>query len=96
MHVPDETQVLLVSRILAYRLSPLFNVLQDLQLHTRRSQGGSLGKASDQLVEELLRPDLKVERISAVFDADVEKLPQHVSQIILSARRMTSTHSERQ
>jgi hypothetical protein len=36
--------------------------------------GRSFGEASDELVEELLGADLKMKRVSAVFDANVEQL----------------------
>jgi hypothetical protein len=36
--------------------------------------GRSFGEASDELVEKLLGADLKMKRVSAVFDANVEQL----------------------
>jgi len=36
--------------------------------------GRALGEAADELVEKLLGADLKVERVGAVLDADVEEL----------------------
>lgn len=74
MHVPDEAQVVLVPRCLAYRLPPFFNQLEDAILDARRVHGRALGEAADELVEELLGADLEVERVAAVLDADVEEL----------------------
>jgi hypothetical protein len=74
VHVPDEAQVVLVPRRLAYGLPPFFNQLEDAVLNARRMHRRAFGEAADELVEELLGADLEVERIAAVLDADVEEL----------------------
>lgn len=43
-------------------------------LDARGPQSGPLGKAADELIEEFFGADLEVERVTAVFDTDIEKL----------------------
>ena len=74
MHVPDEAQIVLVPRRLTDCLAPFFNQLEDAVLDARGVHGRALGKAADELVEELLGADLEVEGVAAVLDADVEEL----------------------
>jgi hypothetical protein len=74
VHIPDEPQVVLVSRCLAYRLPPFFDQLEDLVLDARRMHGRALWESADELIEKLLCADLQVEGVSAVLDANVEKL----------------------
>ena len=74
MHVSYEPKVVLVPRCLAYCLPPFFYQLEDLVLNTRRVHRGALGESADKLVEEFLGADLKVERVAAVLDADIEEL----------------------
>ena len=74
VHVPDEAQVLLVPARLANRTAPFFDSLEDLELNAGRADRGSLGKAAYQLIEELLGADLEVEGVTAVLDANVEKV----------------------
>ena len=74
MHVPDEAQVVLVPRCLAYGLAPFFNQLEDAVLDARRVHGRALGEAANELIEELLSADLEVEGVAAVLNADVEEL----------------------
>lgn len=45
-------------------------------LYSRRPNRWPLGEPSDQFIEEFLCAYLKVERVSAVFDAYIEKLAQ--------------------
>jgi hypothetical protein len=58
MHVPDKSQILLVSARFAYCPSPFFNGLKDLGLHPRRSHWRALGKSPDEFIEELFCTDL--------------------------------------
>jgi hypothetical protein len=74
MHIPDKAKILLVPRCLTYRCPPFFYQLQYSILYASRMHGRSFGEASDELVEELLGADLKMKRVSAVFDANVEQL----------------------
>lgn len=74
MHVADEAKVLLVARRLAYRLPPFLEQLEDPLLHATGSNGRPFGEPPDELVEKVLGADLQLERVAAVFDADVEEL----------------------
>lgn len=74
MHIPDKSQIVLVSRCLAYCLPPFFDQFEDLVLDARRMHGRAFGKSADKLVQELLCADLQMERITAVFDTDVKEL----------------------
>ena len=72
MHVPDETQVLLVARCLADSLPPLLDRLQDAVLDPGGSHRRPLGEPANQFIQEFLCANLEMERVSAVFDANVE------------------------
>ena len=43
-------------------------------MDARGPQSGPLGKAADELIEEFFGANLELEWVTAVFDADVEKL----------------------
>ncbi len=73
VHVTNEAQVFLVATRLADGAAPLFDGLEDLRLDTGVAEGGPLGEASDELVQELLGTDLEMEGIAAVLDTDVEE-----------------------
>lgn len=73
VHIPNETQVLLVPTRFANGAPPFFNCLQYLHLHPTVANGRALGKPPDELIKELLGADLQVERVAAVLDADVEE-----------------------
>jgi hypothetical protein len=72
VHIPYEAEILFVARSLTYGLPPFFYQLKNSVLHTRRDCWRAFGEAADKLVEKLLGTDLKVEGVSAVFDANVE------------------------
>lgn len=74
VHVPNMSQILLVSRRLTDSLPPFLDRLQNAMLNSRGAQRRPLGKPSDQLIQKLLGADLKVERVSAILDTDVEEL----------------------
>ena len=74
MHIPYESQILLVSRRLTYRLPPFFDGLQDLQLNSRRSDRRSLGKSAYKLVQELFSADLEVKWVATILDTNIEEL----------------------
>ena len=74
MHIPDETQVLLVSARLAYGAPPFFNGFQNLRLDFRISNRGSFGKTPNKLVQELLGTDLKMKRVSAILDTYIKEV----------------------
>lgn len=74
VHVPNESQVILVPRCLTYSLPPFFDQFEDSVLDTRRVHRWALGETTNELVEELLGADLEVKRVAAVLDADVEEL----------------------
>lgn len=71
MHIPNKTQILLVSGGLTDSLPPFLNRLQDAMLDSRGSHGGTFGEPSDQFIEKLFCADLEVEFVSAVLDANV-------------------------
>ena len=73
VHVANETKIFLVATRLAYCAAPLLDGLEYLRLDSSVAEGGSLGKASDKLIEEFLGADLEVERVAAVLDTDVEE-----------------------
>lgn len=74
VHIPDESQVLLVSACLANSFSPFFNRFKDLLLDSRGTDGGALGEAAHKLVKELLGADLEMERVAAVLHTDIEQI----------------------
>lgn len=74
MHIPYKPQILFISRCLADRLPPFFDRLQNAVLHPRRSHRGSLGEPPDQLIQELLCTNLKMEWVAAILDTNVKKL----------------------
>lgn len=74
MHIPYETKVLFVPRSLTYCLSPLLDSLEDSVLDPGGAYGGPLWKAPDQFIEEFFGADLQMKGISAIFDANVQKL----------------------
>lgn len=74
VHIPYIAQILLVSRILTYRLSPLFYKLEDLIVDSGRMDGRTFGETADKLVEKVLGTNLEMKWVSAVFDANVEEL----------------------
>lgn len=73
MHVPDEAQVLFVPARLADSAPPFFYRLQYLHLHPTVTDRRPLGEPTDELIEKLLGADLQVERVAAVFNAEVEQ-----------------------
>ena len=73
MHVTNKAQVLAVLARLADGTPPFFNQFQDLVLHTGIANRRALREAPHELVQEILGGDLQVERISTVFDADVQE-----------------------
>lgn len=74
MHIPYESQILLVPRGLTYCAPPFFNRFQYLHLHSRRSDRGPLREPPHELIKEFLGTDLKVKRVSAVLDANIEQV----------------------
>ena len=81
MHVPNEAKVLFVPRCLTYRLSPLFDSLEYSVLDPRRAYRRPLGKTPDQFIEEFFGADLQMERVSAIFDANIQKLLSKLGNI---------------
>lgn len=71
VHIPDKPQILLIPAGLANAGPPLLDQLEDLVLHRAIVRRRSFGEPADKLVQEILCRDLEVERIAAVFDADV-------------------------
>jgi hypothetical protein len=74
VHIPYETQVVLVPRSLAYGLPPLFYQFENLALYTRRVHRGPFREAADEFVEKFFSAYLKVECVAAILDANVEEL----------------------
>jgi hypothetical protein len=74
MHVPDESKIFFVSRRHANRGPPLFYKLQYLHLRPRGMYRRPLGKSTNQLIEEFLGADLKVKRITAVLNTNIQQL----------------------
>ncbi len=74
MHVPYETQIVLVPRCLTYSLPPFFYQFENLILHTRRMHRRAFGKSADELIEEFLCAYLQMEWVAAVLDAYVQEL----------------------
>jgi hypothetical protein len=74
MHIPNEAQIVLVSRCLADRLPPFFYQLEDSTLYARRMHRRTLWESTDELVQEFLCAYLQMESVTAVFDADIEEL----------------------
>lgn len=74
MHVPNVDQVFLVFARDADGILPLVHEFEDLFHRRRRERRRPFGEAANKLVQEFLRADLEVERVTAVFDEDVEEL----------------------
>jgi len=55
-------------------LPPFFYQLKDLILDTGRVHRWTFGEAAHKLVEEFLGADLKVERVTAVLNANIQEL----------------------
>ena len=73
MHVADVAKVVFPARLDANTFLPGVHEVEDL-LHDRaRERGWALGKAADELVEELLGRDLEVERVPARLDEGLEQ-----------------------
>jgi hypothetical protein len=73
MHVTYKAEILLVPGSLTYCSPPFFNGLQNLHLHSCRSNRGPFGESSNKLIKELFSTDLEMERVSAIFDANIEE-----------------------
>jgi hypothetical protein len=72
VHVTNEAEVILIARCLADSLAPLLDRLQNAVLDPRGPYGWSLGEPADQFIQEFLRADLEMERISAILDGNIE------------------------
>ena len=81
VHIPDESQVVLVPAGLANGPPPLLYSLQYLVLNFARTNWGPFREATHQLVEEFLGADLEVERVPAVFHAYVEQVQSEHSDV---------------
>lgn len=71
VHVPDEPKILLVLGSLTDGRAPFFNQFQYPVLHSSRPDWWPLGESPYKLIQELLCANLEVERVAAVFDADI-------------------------
>lgn len=96
MHVPYETEVLFVPRSLTYRLSPLLDSLQYSVLDPGRAYGGPLWKAPDQFIEELFGADLQMKRVSAIFDANIQKLLSKLGNTRQLSARVRTVRASRE
>ena len=74
MHVPNVDQVFLVFARDADGILPLVHEFEDLFHRRRRERRRPFRETAHELVQELFRADLEVERVAAVFDEDVEEL----------------------
>lgn len=73
VHIANVTKVLLVSAVGTYRFLPRVNELQDLDHDRPRHWRRFLWEPSYELIEELLRRDLKLECISALLHESLEQ-----------------------
>lgn len=73
VHIPDETEILLVATCVADREPPFFYRFEDLCLDAGRSNRGPLRESADELVEKFFGANLQVEGIAAVFHADIQQ-----------------------
>lgn len=92
MHVPYEAQIVLVPRCLTYRLPPFFYQLEDLILDTGRVHRWTFGKAAHKLVEKFFGANLKMERVAAVLDANVQELFESELAIRCTRRGSMGVH----
>lgn len=74
VHVPDMSQILLVPRRLADRLTPFLNRLENAMLDPRGPDRWPFGKPPYQLIQELFGADLEMKWVSAILDTDIEQL----------------------
>lgn len=96
MHVPNETKVLFVPRSLTYCLSPLLDSLEYSVLDPRRAYGGPLGKAPDQFIQEFFGTDLQMKRVSAIFDANIQKLLSPLGNISQLGAKVRTVRASRE
>ena len=74
VHVPDMSQILLVPRRLADRLTPFLNRLENAMLDPRSPDRWPFGEPPYQLIQELFGADLEMKWVSAILDTDIEQL----------------------
>lgn len=73
MHIPYESEILLVPRRLTYCAPPFLNSFQNPHLYACWPHRGPFGKPADELIKEFFGTDLKMKRVSAILDANIEQ-----------------------
>lgn len=74
MHIPDETQVLLIAARFTYRRAPFLNRFENLGLDSSCPDRWPLGKPAHQLIEKIFGANLEMKWVTAVLDTDIEQI----------------------
>lgn len=74
MHIPDETQILLIPACLTDGTPPLLNSFEYLHLYATCPNRRSFRESSNELIEELLCTNLQMKGITTILDADIEEI----------------------
>lgn len=74
VHVPDVNQILLVLRMNAQRVLPLVHEFKNFGHRWWWKGRWSFREPSDEFVQEIFGTDLKMKRVPAVLDENVQQL----------------------